>query len=220
MAMKLDSRAVAALVQTLEWAYDKAVGGVPGLESASELAATYQRQFPNADDAIDALIRWQIAKAAAAGFITNLGGIMTLPVALPANLVSALYIQTRMVAAIAHLRGHDLHSDRVRTVVLACLCGTSLVDVAKEVGVGIGVSLAQQAVTGLSTKALKQLSHATGHVAGKSLLRRAVGGASLSRLTPLVGGLIAGLADGAVTRGYGTAAKRLFAPITEAIIVP
>ena len=213
--MKLDAKAMSALVQTLEWAYDKAVMGVPGLDSAGDLAATYERQFATTDEAIDALIRWQMAKAAAAGFLTNLGGVVTLPVALPANLVSALYIQIRMVAAIAKLRGHDLHSDKVRTVVLACLCGTSLVDIAKEVGVGIGVGLAQTAATGLSTKALRRLNHR----AGATLLHKAVGGVSLARLTPLIGGMIAGVADGAVTRGYGTAAKRLFEPMTEVVVV-
>src|ERR1700729_2652724 len=110
----LADKALGAVVQTLEWAYDKAIMGVPGLESASELAVSYQQQFDSIDEAIDALIRWQIAKAAAAGFLTNLGGVVTLPIALPANLLSALYIQIRMVAAIAHLRGHDLHSDKVR----------------------------------------------------------------------------------------------------------
>lgn len=213
--MKLDSKAVAAVIQTLEWVYDKALLGVPELDGASDLALSYQRQFSTTDEAIDALIRWQIAKAAAAGFFTNLGGAITLPVALPANLLSALYIQLRMIAAIAQLRGHDPHSDRVRTVVLACLCGTSLVDLAKEVGVGVGVGLAQQAATGLSTKALRHLSHAGSH-ASIALLRKTVGGASLARLAPLIGGVIAGATDGAVTRGYGSAAKRLFEPMAAA----
>jgi hypothetical protein len=96
--------------------------------------------------------------------------------------------------------------------VLACLCGTSLVDIAKEVGVGIGVGLAQTAATGLSTKALRRLNH---H-ASAAFLRKAVGGVSLARLAPLIGGVIAGAADGAVTRGYGTAAKRLFEPMLPA----
>ena len=145
MATKLDVKAMAALVSGLQWIYERAIDGVPGLEGAPDLAASYQRQCATDEEAIDALIRWQVAKAAAAGFLTNLGGLATLPIALPANVLSALYIQIRMVAAIAALRGHDLKSDQVRTVVLACLCGTTLLDVVKDAGIGVGAGLAQQA---------------------------------------------------------------------------
>jgi uncharacterized protein (DUF697 family) len=211
MAAKLDVKAMTALVSGLRWVYERAIDGVPGLDGAHDLAASYQRQYATDAEAIDALIRWQIAKAAAAGFLTNIGGLATLPIALPANVISALYIQIRMVAAIAALRGHDLRSDQVRTVVLACLCGTTLVDVVKEAGLGIGAGLAQQAVSGLSTEALRRIRHAGGF----EMLRKAVGRVPLkaSRLTPLIGGIVAGALDGALTRTYGTAAKRLFSPI-------
>lgn len=208
----IDSKALGAITGALQWVYDKAVDGVPGLEGAGDLAASYRRQFATEDEAIEALIRWQIAKAAAAGFLTNIGGVVTLPVALPANVVSALYIQIRMVAAIAALRGHDLKSDKVRTVVLACLCGTSLVDMLKEAGMGIGAGLAQQAVASLSTEALRRIKHAGQF----ELARRLVGTVNVAKLAPLIGGLVAGILDGALTRTYGNAAKRLFAPISAA----
>ena len=129
-----------------------------------------------------------------------------MPIALPANVLSALYIQIRMVAAIAALRGHDLKSDQVRTVVLACLCGTTLIDVVKEAGLGIGAGLAQQAVTGLSTEALRRLARI-------GALRRVGGTSRVVRLTPLIGGVVAGALDGALTRAYANAAKKLFTPI-------
>lgn len=209
MATKLDVKALTALFGTLHWIYDKAIEGVPGLGSAGDLAASYRRQCATDEEAIEALIRWQIAKAAAAGFLTNIGGVATLPIALPANLVSALYIQVRMVAAIALLRGHDLRDDQVRTVILGCLCGTSLADVAKEVGMGIGAGLAQQAVASLSSEALRRIKHA-----GRfELARKALSAVKLTRLAPLIGGVVAGALDGALTRTYGNAAKRLFTPI-------
>ncbi|HEY3919159.1 MAG TPA: EcsC family protein [Stellaceae bacterium] len=209
MASKLDAKTMAALLGALQWIYDKAVDGVPGLDSAADLAASYRRDGVSTDEAIDALIRGQTAKAAAAGFLTNIGGVVTLPVMLPANLISALYIQVRMVAAIAALRGHDLGSDRVRGFVLACLCGTSLMDVAKDVGVGISAGLVQQAIASLSVDALVRVERA-GRFA---VLRRAFDAVDVSRLAPLIGGLVAGVLDGALTRTYGSAAKRLFAPM-------
>jgi uncharacterized protein (DUF697 family) len=206
MATKLDVKAMAALVSALQWIYERAIDGVPGLEGAPDLAASYQRQCATDEDAIDALVRWQVAKAAAAGFLTNLGGLATLPIALPANVLSALYIQIRMVAAIAALRGHDLKSDQVRTVVLACLCGTTLIDVVKEAGIGVGAGLAQQAVASLSTEAVRRLARI-------GALRRAGNTAHVVRLTPLIGGMVAGALDGALTRAYANAAKKLFLPI-------
>lgn len=206
MATKLDVKAMAALVSALQWIYERAIDGVPGLEGAPDLAASYQRQCASDEAAIDALIRWQVAKAAAAGFLTNLGGLATLPIALPANVLSALYIQIRMVAAIAALRGHDLKSDQVRTVVLACLCGTTLIDVVKEAGIGVGAGLAQQAVASLSTEGLRRLARI-------GALRRTGGTTHVARLTPLIGGVVAGALDGALTRAYANAAKKLFTPI-------
>jgi len=206
MATKLDVKAMAALVSGLQWIYERAIDGVPGLEGAPDLAASYHRQCATDEEAIDALIRWQVAKAAAAGFLTNLGGLATLPVALPANVLSALYIQIRMVAAIAALRGHDLKSDQVRTVVLACLCGTTLLDVVKDAGMGVGAGLAQQAVASLSSEGLRRLVRIGG-------LHGARNSARAARLTPLIGGVVAGAVDGALTRFYANAAKKLFLPI-------
>jgi uncharacterized protein (DUF697 family) len=206
MATKLDVKAMTAIVSALQWIYERAIDGVPGLEGAPDLAASYQRQCATDEEAIDALVRWQVAKAAAAGFLTNLGGLATLPIALPANVLSALYIQIRMVAAIAALRGHDLKSDQVRTVVLACLCGTTLIDVVKEAGIGVGAGIAQQAVSSLSTEALRRLTRI-------GALHRAGGTSRFVRLTPIVGGVVAGALDGALTRAYANAAKKLFTPI-------
>lgn len=206
MATKLDVKAMATLVSALQWIYERAIDGVPGLEGAPDLAAAYQQQCVTDEEAIDALIRWQVAKAAAAGFLTNLGGLATLPIALPANVLSALYIQIRMVAAIAALRGHNLKSDQVRTVVLACLCGTTLMDVVKEAGIGVGAGLAQQAVASLSSEALRRIVRMGG-------LRGARSSAHVARLTPLIGGVVAGALDGALTRAYANAAKKLFLPI-------
>ncbi|HEX4191722.1 MAG TPA: EcsC family protein [Stellaceae bacterium] len=206
MATKLDVKAMAAVVSALQWIYERAIDGMPGLEGAPDLAAAYQRQCASDEAAIDALVRWQVAKAAAAGFLTNLGGLATLPIALPANVLSALYIQIRMVAAIAALRGHDLKSDQVRTVVLACLCGTTLLDVVKEAGIGVGAGIAQQAVSSLSTEALRRLARI-------GALRRVGGTSRVVRLTPLIGGVVAGALDGALTRAYANAAKKLFTPI-------
>jgi len=91
-------------------------------------------------------------------------------------------------------------------VVLACLCGTTLMDVVKDAGIGVGAGLAQQAVASLSSEGLRRLARIGG-------LHGAHGSARVARLTPLIGGVVEGAIDGALTRAYANAAKRLFSPI-------
>src|SRR5438270_305039 len=92
------------VLDVLEWAYGCAVQGVPGLDGAEELAATYAGRCATTDEAVATLIAWQSGKAGVAGFVTGCGGAIAMPIAMPAILLSTLYIQLRLVAAIAHLR--------------------------------------------------------------------------------------------------------------------
>jgi len=62
------------LKQGVEWVYDRAVDGVPGLDGAEELAAHYRDRHPAVEEAIAALIRDQTGKAGLAGFVTGCGG--------------------------------------------------------------------------------------------------------------------------------------------------
>src|SRR5690606_30607041 len=96
----------------LDWAYEKSLDGIPGMDSAYEMAENFLSKHETSDQAIDSLIRWQNTKAATSGFLTGLGGIIVLPVTLPANIASVMYVQIRMIAAIAHMKGYDLKDDQ------------------------------------------------------------------------------------------------------------
>ncbi len=73
------------IMDVLNWSYEKAVNGVPGLDSAYDLAADYMKSNDSLYSQANSLIRWQNTKAGASGFLTGLGGIITLPIAIPAN---------------------------------------------------------------------------------------------------------------------------------------
>ena len=200
------------LLQGLEWLYDRAVNGVPALHSASDLAARYERQFASREAAVDGLIKWQMAQAGTASFVASLGGIVTLPIALPANVASVTYIQLRMIAAIAHLRGHDIESAPVRSLALACLCGARVSDLVKDLGLRFGTQMAHEVVKRLSGDALKQLNHAIAYRLAAST--GASTSINMTKLMPVLGGVVSGGFDAVLTRAYGTTAKRLFQPIT------
>jgi uncharacterized protein (DUF697 family) len=109
-----------ALRQVLEIAID----GYGRLPSAKAAAARHlQKQAGSADEAISSIIDHHVRLASAQGFVTNIGGLAMLPIAIPANITGVATVQVRMVAAIAHLRGYDLNDNRVRTALVMCLMG-------------------------------------------------------------------------------------------------
>jgi hypothetical protein len=205
-----------AIMEMLEWAYQRAVAGVPGLDGAEELARSVGERFPTADEAVARLIASQSGKAGLAGFVTGCGGAISLPVAMPANLLGTLYIQLRLVAAIAHLRGHDLRSAEVRTLALACMTGSKASDTLKDAGVRLATRLTRDALGWLSPAVVKKLEH----TAKLPLLNglTATGAARLGRLVPVVGGVVAGGFDAAMTQMIGRTADRVFAGPTAPVV--
>ncbi|GAB2639610.1 EcsC family protein [Kribbella swartbergensis] len=112
--------AAGVLRQVLEIAID----GYQRFPGAEQIAETkLEKASGDAQLAIDAVIDQHIRLAGVQGFVTSVGGLVTLPVAMPANLTGLAIVQARMVAAIAHLRGYDLDDPRVRTAVITCLLG-------------------------------------------------------------------------------------------------
>ena len=102
-------------------------GSIPGVDSASDLAKTYLAKYKTPIKAANALVRWQNTKAAVDGAITGFGGFATMIATLPINVSSILFIQIRMIAAIAYIGGiRDLRNDQLQTAVKCCLLGESV----------------------------------------------------------------------------------------------
>ncbi|GAA1709874.1 EcsC family protein [Kribbella sp. NPDC056951] len=112
--------AAGVLRQILEFAID----GYQRFPSAERVAENKLAKVGGDTQlAIDAVVDQHIRLAGVQGFVTSIGGLVTLPVALPANMTGLAIVQARMVAAIAHIRGYDLDDPRVRTAVITCLLG-------------------------------------------------------------------------------------------------
>lgn len=108
---------------------DLAIDGHKRLPDARSSAAGHLARHHQVEEAIDALVTQHVALAGAQGFATNIGGLLTTVVTLPANVAGACVLQARMIAAIAHLRGYDVTDDRVRTAIAMCMIGDDLEDV-------------------------------------------------------------------------------------------
>jgi hypothetical protein len=199
------------IMQALNWAYDKSINGVPGLDSASELAADYMKQEGTRHDQANSLIRWQNTKAGTSGFLTGLGGIITMPVTVPANIASVMYVQIRMIAAIAHMGEHDLKDDRVKSLVYVCLTGNASKDILKDVGIVVGRSLTQSMINSISGKTITAINQAVGF----RLLTKAgqTGAINLGKAVPLIGGILGATFDSVATNTIGNIARDTFLPV-------
>ena len=132
---------------------------------------------------------------------------------MPANIASAFYIQARLIAAIAHLRGHDVRTDEVRTLALGCLTGSKAADTLKDAGVRFGTRLARDGIGWVSPVVLKKVQHAASVPA---VCAAGAGAARFGRFVPVVGGLVAGGFDAAMTTLIGRTADRVFRKLTTA----
>lgn len=194
--------------QGLEWAYNKALNGIPKLGTAEELAEDYRKSNADALSAANSLIRWQNTKAATSGFLTGLGGLITLPVMLPANITSVMYVQLRMIAAIAYLGGHDPREDQVKTFVYVCLTGNAAKDIIKDTGIVIAQKLAISSIRNISGATLTKINQAVGF----RLLTKfgSKGAINLGKAVPLLGGIVGATFDSVTTNTVGNIARDLF----------
>ena len=81
-----------------------------------------------------------------------------MPVAIPTNMASVMYVQIRMIAAIAHLGGYDVRHDQVRTLCYACMCGAAMGEVVKGTGIKLTAKLTEEAIKKLPGAVLKGIN--------------------------------------------------------------
>ena len=197
------------IMQMLDKLYDNSIQGLPKVSPPIEnLAADYLSKHPDTETAAKSFINYQIAKCTTSGFVTGLGGLITLPVAIPANISSVLYVQMRMIACLAHMGGYDTKSDQVQTLVYACLAGISLDQVVKQVGIKVGVKFANAMVKKIPGQVLVKINQKVGF---RLLTKFGTKGIiNIGKAIPLVGGVISGGFDFAETKIIADRAYKMF----------
>ena len=187
---------------------DKAIDGVGPLRSA---AATADSRLVDAhgdvEEAVKALTRLHVGLAGVQGFVTNLGGIASLAVAMPANVVGVTLVQCHLVAGIAHLRGYDLEDPRVRNAILACMLGED------EVRDLVRTSSFPSSPMGIATSPVHDpvLDELVSREVTTDLLARTAGRRAVTmvgRRVPLLGGVVGGGSDALMTWQIGQYAAR------------
>lgn len=197
------------IMKLLEKLYDNSINGLPKVSlPINQLADDYLTKNPDVESAAKSFINYQIAKCTTSGFVTGLGGLLTLPVAIPANVSSVLYVQMRMIACLAHMGGYDTKSDQVQTLVYACLAGISLDQVVKQVGIKFGVKFANAMVKKIPGQVLVKINQKVGF---RLLTKFGTKGLiNIGKAIPVVGGVISGGFDFVETRIIADRAYKMF----------
>ena len=182
------------IMKLLDACYEKCLDGIPKISpSVAELAGDYLKKHSDKEEACRAMLRNQIIKCTTSGALSGLGGIVSMPVAIPANIGSVLYVQMRMIACAAYLADYDLDSDQTQTFVYACLAGVTVNELLKQAGVKFGIKFANSMIKKIPGTVLTKINQKVGFrfltkFGSKGLV-------NLGKLVPGVGAVVGGGLD-------------------------
>lgn len=197
------------IMKMLDTCYEKSINGINMISPPIEqFADDYLKKEKDNKKAAKAMLKNQIAKCATSGFITGFGGAITMPITIPANIGSVLYVQMRMIACTAYLAGYDLNSDQVQTFVYACLAGVSVNGVVKQMGIKVGTKMTRKAIERIPGKALFKINQRVGFRFITKFGEKGV--INLGKLIPGVGAVINGGLDFTETKIIADRAYKMF----------
>lgn len=197
------------LMEQLDRIYALVLDGIPHVSPPlTEFAGKYLKKGASVEQAAMKLISSQVAKSTASGFITGLGGIFTIPVALPANLATVLYFQLRMIAGVAYLAGYDVHSPQVKSLSYVCLAGLTVEQLLKNTGIKIGTRITKSVAAKLPGKVTATINQKVGYRLFTKFGNRSA--LSVSKAVPILGGVISGGIDLMETQLMAERAFNLF----------
>lgn len=193
--------------------------GVDGLGPMASAIAVAEEHLQNCggdrDKAVQRLIATHRRIVAASGAATGIGGVWTLPVAVPTDLTVLYAYSARCAAAIAHLRGYDVQTDEVRSLVLITLLGSSGAALLSEAGVQVAQKSALAVLKKLPGKTLIEINKKVGFRLFPKFGEKGV--VNLGKLVPLAGAPVGAAFNMATMRTVATYAKRNFpaVPVAE-----
>lgn len=188
----------------------RGIGGAGPFLSATTVA---DDALADAEGDVEVAVRRVIGShvrlAAGSGLLTSLGGAATILVTAPAGVTGVYLVCTRLTAAVAHLRGHDLASPIVRTGILLCLLGADGTELAERTGIDrTNVSLLG-GLRRLPPEVRDQLDRRVGYRLASRFGRRGV--LNVTKLIPVVAGPIGAGSDAMTARTAATYADVAFA---------
>ena len=196
MSVKEKKQAVTQedIMKLLDSCYDKCLNGISQISpSVAEMANNYLKKHETVDDACRAMLKNQIAKCTTSGIVTGFGGFITMPVSIPANVGSVIYVQMRMIACVAYMADYELDSDQTQTFVYACLAGVAVNGLLKQAGIKFGVKFANGLIKKIPGKVLTKINQKVGFRFITKFGTKGI--VNLGKMLPGVGAVVGGGLD-------------------------
>ena len=182
------------------------------LDSARTLADKWgaDARYVDNDARVKALIRSHTLLNFGTGFVTGLGGLVTLPIAIPTALTASWMIHTRLSGTIAALHGHNIDDEHVQSFILLTLLGDSGKQLLRNAGVTVANRIALRGVERIPSHVLSEINKRV----GMRLITKAGerGVVNLTKVVPVAGGLVGGGVDALYCNAVGHRAQAFFKP--------
>ena len=176
------------IMELLDALYEKSINGIPKLSQPIDvLANDYLSKNNSTEKAARQFVNYQVAKCTTSGFVTGLGGLITLPVAIPANVSSVMYVQMRMIA---------------------CLAGISIDQIIKQAGIKFGTKFTTAMVKKIPSTVLTKINQKVGFRFLTKFGEKGI--INIAKLVPVVGGVIGGGFDLVETKVIANRAYKMF----------
>lgn len=197
------------VMNLLDSCYEKCLNGVSMVSpSVEDMANDYLNKYPTKEEACKAMLNNQIVKCTTSGFVTGFGGFIVMPIAIPANISSVIYVQMRMIACTAYMAGYELNSDQTQTFVYACLAGVALNNALKQAGIKVGIKLANGVIKKIPGKVLTKINQKVGF---RFITKFGTTGVvNLGKMIPGVGAIVGGGLDLVETKIIANRAYKWF----------
>lgn len=197
------------VMNLLDSCYEKCLNGVSMVSpSVEDMANDYLNKYPTKEEACKAMLNNQIVKCTTSGFVTGFGGFIVMPIAIPANISSVIYVQMRMIVCTAYMAGYELNSDQTQTFVYACLAGVALNNALKQAGIKVGIKLANGVIKKIPGKVLTKINQKVGF---RFITKFGTTGVvNLGKMIPGVGAIVGGGFDLAETKIIAKRAYKWF----------
>lgn len=197
------------IIDFLDSLYEKSMDGIPHVSpSIQDLAEDYLSKHETKQKACKEMHKNQVIKCSTSGALAGFGGLITMPVAIPANIGNVLYVQMRMIACTAYMAGYDLKSDQTQTLVYACLAGVGVNQFFKKAGVTLGQKVTTAMINKIPGKTLIEINKKVGTRLFTKFGSKGI--VNFGKLVPGVGAAIGGGLDFIETKAIANRAYKWF----------
>jgi len=98
------------------------------------------------DNLAKKIVRRKSMKNGLVGAVTGIGGLITIPVSVPTDLVLSWKIQIFIALSIAHAYGHSINTVDIKTDIYLILAGDSAKEALKRLGIEVSKGVTKKAV--------------------------------------------------------------------------